>query len=69
MARGAIRELGFAARGSDAALAAVKEVGLLVRRQAMVLALADVFLGLTVIYALTSALALLMRRPAHLGGR
>ena len=38
----------FAARGSDAALAATKQMALMVRRQAEVMALADVFLAVTV---------------------
>ena len=45
---------GFAARGSDAALAATKQLALMVRRQAMVLALADVFLALTVVFFLSA---------------
>ena len=38
----------MAARGSDAQLAATRQLALIVRRQAEVLALADVFLALTV---------------------
>ena len=38
----------MAARGSDAELAATRQLALIVRRQAEVLALADVFLALTV---------------------
>ncbi len=59
--------LAFASRGSDAALAATKEVALMVRRQAMVLALSDVFLALTVLYFGLAALPALMRRPAAPG--
>ena len=58
----------FAARGSDAELAATREMAMMVRRQAEVMALADVFLVLTVIYAAT----LWTRRadaPAADGGR
>ena len=58
----------LAARGSDAALAATKQLSLMVRRQAEVMALADVFLVLTVIYLGTIWLALLMRRPQMAGG-
>ncbi|MDE3175044.1 MAG: DHA2 family efflux MFS transporter permease subunit [Pseudomonadota bacterium] len=58
----------FAARGSDAALAATKQMALMVRRQAMVMALADVFLTLTVLYLATLWLAVLMRRPQMAGG-
>ena len=53
----------LAARGSDAALAATKQMSLMVRQQAEVLALGDVFLALTVIYFVLSALAGVMRRP------
>ena len=53
----------FAARGSDAALAATKEVMLIARRQAQVMALGDVFLALTVIFLALVALAPVMRRP------
>jgi DHA2 family multidrug resistance protein len=58
----------LAARGSDAELAAVKQLSLIVRRQAEVMALADVFLTLTVIYLATMWLAVLMRRPQMIGG-
>ncbi len=58
----------MAARGSDAALAATKQMALMVRRQAMVMALADVFLTLTVLYLGTLWLAVLMRRPQAAGG-
>ncbi len=58
----------LAARGSDAALAATKEMALMVRRHAMVMALADVFLTLTVLYLGTLWLAVLMRRPQAPGG-
>jgi DHA2 family multidrug resistance protein len=58
----------LAARGSDAALAATREMALMVRRQAMVMALADVFLALTALYVATLWLAVLMRRPQMMGG-
>ncbi len=54
---------GLAARGSDAALAATREMALMVRRQAEVLALGDVFLGLTLIFLALVGLAAAMRRP------
>jgi len=60
--------LGFAARGSDAGLAAVKQVSLMVRRQSMVLALSDVFWGLTAISFAAAFLAMLMSRPPVTGG-
>ena len=59
----------LAARGSDAALAATRQLALIVRRQAEVLALSDVFLGLTVIFLACTGLAVLMRRPAGAPGR
>ena len=57
---------GLAARGSDAELAATRELALIVRRQAEVLALADVFLALTVIFLCCVGFAAFMRRPAAL---
>jgi MFS transporter, DHA2 family, multidrug resistance protein len=54
----------LAARGSDAQLAATRQLALIVRRQAEVLALADVFLALTVIFLGCVSFAALMRRPA-----
>jgi DHA2 family multidrug resistance protein len=41
---------------------------LIVRRQAEVMALADVFLALTVLFLACTGLAALMRRPAAAGG-
>jgi DHA2 family multidrug resistance protein len=54
--------LGMAARGSDAAMAAM------VRRQAEVMAMGDVFLALTVVFLSIVALAAFMRRPQMAGG-
>jgi DHA2 family multidrug resistance protein len=59
---------GLAARGSDAELAATRELALIVRRQAEVLALADVFLALTVIFVCCVGFAAFMRRPAAPAG-
>jgi MFS transporter, DHA2 family, multidrug resistance protein len=53
----------LSARGSDAALAATRQLQLIVRRQAEVMALADVFLALTVIFIGCVGFAALMRRP------
>ena len=53
----------LAARGSDAALAAPREMALMVRRQAEVLALGDVFLALTAVFLALVGLAAFMRRP------
>jgi DHA2 family multidrug resistance protein len=58
----------FAARGSDAAFAATKQMALMVRRQAEVMALGDVFLCIAVIYLGALWLPALMRRPAMAGG-
>jgi MFS transporter, DHA2 family, multidrug resistance protein len=53
----------FASRGSDATLAATKQIMLMARRQAQVMALGDVFLALTVIFLALVVLAPMMRRP------
>jgi DHA2 family multidrug resistance protein len=58
----------MAARGSDAQLAATRQLALIVRRQAEVMALADVFLALTVLFLGCVGLAALMRRPVAAGG-
>ena len=58
----------MAARGSDAELAATRELVLIVRRQAEVMALADVFLALTVLFLGCVGLAALMRRPSPWAG-
>ncbi len=58
----------LAARGSDAQLAATRQLALIVRRQAEVLALADVFLALTVIFLGCVGFAALMRRPSGAPG-
>ncbi len=58
----------LASRGSDAELAATRELALIVRRQAEVLALSDVFLGLTAIFLACVSFAALMRKPAGAPG-
>jgi DHA2 family multidrug resistance protein len=58
----------LASRGSDAELAATRQLALVVRRQAEVMALADVFLALTVIFLATVGFAAFMRRPVAVGG-
>jgi DHA2 family multidrug resistance protein len=58
----------LADRGSDAELAATKQLALMVRRQAEVMALADVFLALTVIFLACMTLAALMHKPVAMGG-
>jgi len=60
--------LAMASRGSDAALAATKELMMMTRRQAEVMALADVFLALTAIFLCLVALVPMMRRPQMAGG-
>jgi DHA2 family multidrug resistance protein len=54
--------------GSDASLAATKKLALLVRRQATVMAIADVFWALTVLFLLIALLAPIVRRPNPQGG-
>jgi DHA2 family multidrug resistance protein len=54
----------LAARGSDAELAATRQLALIVRQQAEVMALSDVFLTLTVVFLGCVGLAAVMRRPA-----
>ena len=58
----------LAARGSDAALAATKQMALMVRRQAEVMALSDVFLSVMAIFVGSLWLSALMRRPQAAGG-
>jgi DHA2 family multidrug resistance protein len=58
----------LAARGSDAELAATRQLALIVRKQAEVMAISDVFLVLTIVFLGCVSLAALMRRPAAAGG-
>ncbi len=58
----------LAGRGSDAELAATRQLALIVRRQAELLALSDVFLALTAIFLGCVSFAALMRRPAAAPG-
>jgi DHA2 family multidrug resistance protein len=58
----------MAARGSDADLAALKQLALLVRRQAVVMAFGDVFFVLTLLFAGFVVIAPLMRKPAGAAG-
>jgi MFS transporter, DHA2 family, multidrug resistance protein len=58
----------LAARGSDAELAATRQLALIVRKQAEVMALSDVFLTLTVVFLGCVGLATVMRRPVAAGG-
>ncbi len=50
-------------QGSDAPLMALKELTIMVRRQAGVMSFADVFLMLTVLFGALAAAGLVMRRP------
>ena len=61
---------GLASRfqGSDAQLMALKQMMALVRRQAVVMSFADVFLMLTIIFVALAGLALLLHKPASAGG-
>jgi MFS transporter, DHA2 family, multidrug resistance protein len=54
----------FQSFGSDAQTMALKQLMGLVRQQGIVMAFADVFLMLAILFVLFGALALLMRRPA-----
>ena len=56
--------LRYAELGSDAGLAAAKKLSQIVRREAVVLAMGDVFLALTVLFGALVVLAPMMRRPA-----
>jgi MFS transporter, DHA2 family, multidrug resistance protein len=50
--------------GSDASLAATKKLAQLVRLQATVMSIADVFFALTILFLVVALLAPLMRRPS-----
>ena len=54
--------------GSDASAMALKQLTQLVHQQATVMAFADVFLMLTVVFAVLAAAGLVMKRPAPVGG-
>ena len=58
----------FAKLGSDASVAATKQLALMARREALVMALGDVFVCLTVLFLALVAVTPLMRRPAPRGG-
>ncbi len=58
----------FAGMGSDAGLAATKQLGLMVRNEALVMSLADVFLAMTGLFLLLVLATPLMSRPARRGG-
>jgi DHA2 family multidrug resistance protein len=54
--------------GSDAELAALKQLSQMVRQQAFVMAIGDVFFALTSLFVILILLTPLMRRPARMGG-
>jgi DHA2 family multidrug resistance protein len=45
-------------------MAALKQLAMLVRRQANVLAFADLFLALTILFAMAALFTLAMRKPS-----
>ena len=55
----------FSAYGSNAQLMALKQLNLITHRQGVVMAFADVFLLLTLLFVGLAFLALIMRRPAR----
>jgi DHA2 family multidrug resistance protein len=58
----------FSAQIADGDQAALKQLALLVRREASVLAFSDVFLVLTALFAGMALLAMFMRKPAAHAG-
>ena len=58
----------YARFGSDASVAATKRLALMVRGQALVMSLADVFVALTVLFLLLVVVTPLMSRPGRAGG-
>ncbi len=54
--------------GSDASLAATKQLALMVRKEATVLSIADVFTALTVLFVLIAFMTPVMRRPNFAAG-
>ncbi len=60
---------GFQARlGSNAEMAAAKQVALMVRQQALVMAFSDVFFGITVFLCATTLLVFLVRKRRRARG-
>ncbi len=58
----------YASMGSDATLSATKQLALIVRGQALVMSLADVFLALTALFLVLVAVTPLIARPGRAGG-
>jgi DHA2 family multidrug resistance protein len=63
----ALNQLTSRFQGSDAELTAIKQMMGLVRRQALVMSFADLFLVLTVLFIGLAMLGLIMKRPAPIG--
>jgi MFS transporter, DHA2 family, multidrug resistance protein len=59
----------FSSYGSDAKLMALKQLNQIKHRQGVVMAFADVFLLLTLLFVGLAFLALIMRRPTQTAGR
>jgi len=55
----------FSSFGGDAQLMAVKQLSMIAHRQGVVMAFADVFLALTVLFVGLACLALIMKRPSQ----
>jgi DHA2 family multidrug resistance protein len=58
----------FSSYGADAKAMALKQMTQITHRQASVMAFADVFLALTVLFVVLAALAVLVKKPAAAGG-
>jgi DHA2 family multidrug resistance protein len=58
----------FSSYGADAKAMALKQMTQIAHRQASVMAFADVFLALTVLFVVLAALAVLVKKPAAAGG-
>ena len=58
----------YASMGSDATASATKMLAQMVRREALVLSLGDVFLAMTMLFLALVAVAPLMSRPGRPGG-
>jgi DHA2 family multidrug resistance protein len=63
-AREALARMTAHFQGSDAHLMAIKQLTAMAHRQAAVMAFADVFLLLTVLFVALAALGFIMKRPA-----
>ena len=57
----------FASRGSDAGVAALKQMAALVRREALVMAMGDVFVVLAILFAVMVCVLPFVRKPPMIG--